>query len=267
MRATASSPRRSSASIHADSACTMGDSGSSSRARVISRSDSSSRPRPARKSAYQWCAVRVRRVELDRPPEARFGRCPVPLVQHRAVRERRVRLGERGIDRERAVDRVARAGPRFARRRAGVERRGQVRVGEPRPRAREAGIAPHGILEEPHRVEAPRRRPLGERVPAPQILLVRLGVRRRRRRDALLRPAAEPHAQLRRDRARDLLLDGEHVGELAVVALAPELEAVRRAHELTPARARGCPRAGRCRRRRTSRRAGARRSRDRASAP
>ena len=59
--------------------------------------------------------------------------------------------------------------------------------------------------------------------PGPQIHVVRGQIRRRRLGDRLLLVKREFGLQLSRDRLRDLALDGEHIRQVAIVSLRPEV--------------------------------------------
>ena len=71
-----------------------------------------------------------------------------------------------------------------------------------------------------------RRRVQVIEVPALEIVVVGLDVLRRRRLDRLLLLRQQPDLQLLDDRLGDLVLDREDVGQVAVVAVGPEMRAV-----------------------------------------
>ena len=65
-----------------------------------------------------------------------------------------------------------------------------------------------------------------------QIVVVGVDVLRRRRLDRLLLLRQQPHLELLDDRLGDLVLDGEDVGQVAVIAVGPEMRSVCAVDEL-----------------------------------
>ncbi len=166
----------------------------------------------------------VRGVERDGPIERAVRDVPIPVQKERVAANCTVGFGQRVVERKRAVRGGSSTFRDGAGRHQSVERNEIARVGQAGVRQRERWVALERPLKERYGFGQPNA-PLVPEVPSLQIELVRLQVSRdgNQRRQ---RVAKQLHLQHARDRARDLILHGEHVGVFAVVSVGPEMKPV-----------------------------------------
>jgi hypothetical protein len=100
---------------------------------------------------------------------------------------------------------------------------GAVALGDPGQGASEAGVEVDGTREHPPRESVGRLKVLREQLQPAQVVLVGFEVAGRRPRQRLLFGAQQVDPERRRDLGRDVVLDGEDVGQGAVVALGSDL--------------------------------------------
>ncbi len=164
-------------------------------------------------------------------PVVALGALPVVIVVGAHRRARGEGLGRVRIELECPLHVRTRGGEELRRRADAVDRESEPRVGEPGVREGESGVQLHRLLEVLERAAKGR---LGALVPLEaslQVRLVRLHARGGRL-DEALPPPEDRRREGRDDRAADLILHVEHVGELAIEPLGPEGEAVLAVHEV-----------------------------------
>src|SRR5207248_961059 len=114
--------------------------------------------------------------QLDGPPKFALRRWPVPVVEAQLIAERRMGLGERGLERERLEG----SGSRFRHAFAGEEirptRQCKVRVGDAGVHERISRIMRQGLLEVRERLLDGSEAALVVEVASLEIQLVRLDV-------------------------------------------------------------------------------------------
>ena len=167
--------------------------------------------------------IDVVRIERQRALELLLAPGEVPVIPNEHQRHRRVRGGERVVERQRALRGLAHARHGLARRHVQV-REVVVRIGQTCVRQRVGRIAfdcPVEVIDSAadrlfvviFRLE----------VTSFEVELERLAVLGRPFRQQLFLLTSEARAQLRGDLLRQLLLQRDHVGDFAVVLIAPDL--------------------------------------------
>ena len=174
----------------------------------------------------------VIRVQLDGSPELAPGCLPVPEVIKVEQPQRRVRLAQRVVEfdglrrRFRGLRRGLRA------RYQAVPSEGVVRVGQPGISRGIVRVFLNRLLEIADGFPEIVGRALVQVVAPLQVELVAFSVSRVVPDELLLLFAGQPQPKLTRNLPRDLLLDGEHVRDLALVLLAPELRTRLHVHQV-----------------------------------
>ena len=171
-------------------------------------------------------------VQLERAAVFAHRPRPVPIVHVQHPGQRRVRLGYGVVQRERLEGVLAREPIPFGHGDAAVIHLKRVGVREPRVRERVFGVVVDCLFEVRDRLEHALLRALVPAVSALQVERVRLEVVRVALRRGIRDVGQEGGAQRGHDRARDLVLQREHVVELAIVPLRPDVAPVVRRREL-----------------------------------
>ena len=168
----------------------------------------------------------VARIELDRTAELSLRPFPIPIVHEQRPGERRVRRRDRFIELERfaRVHLGARVG--FVNGNAAIIDVERVGVGQAGVGGRIVRILGDCLLEEAHGFGHTFLCSLVPGEPPFEIQTVGLDVFGVAPRDVLGEIGEHRRPQRVDDRAGDLVLNSEHVDQLAVVALRPELPPV-----------------------------------------
>ena len=166
---------------------------------------------------------RVAGLARHRSVEETFGGVKVQVVLGGESPQQRMRLGERGIDAERAPGRRPGRGYGLVRRRTPEVKLAQPVITQPHMGQRERRVELDGRLEAGFG-QVPRFGcHLGLMVPGPQIRFVG----RQRRHVARWRLTRQPDTERLGNGLRDVVLEGEDIAHLPVVPLAPHVPAIR----------------------------------------
>ncbi len=171
--------------------------------------------------------VGVVRVELERAVERDALLGELPLLSGDQA-EGSPGLGERGVE----LRRQARVAPSLGERRAEVLLPERVNHRQPGVSARELRVELERLREPADRLTHARVVALVEGCGRLQVERVGLWIPRGHRHESRLLVALQDHFELLGDAARDALLQLEHVRQLAVEGLRPQVEAIGRLDEL-----------------------------------
>ena len=189
-------------------------------------------PRLRERVAERRVRPRIPWIEIDRPPECRLRRRPVPFEYPVQISKCVVSLGEIGVGADGPLRGVSGARPHLERSDVAVDRAGRMCGCQRRPGQRVLWIERRRAFVVLDRLLGRRRRALVGEGETAKVLIVRRGHSWFSPRQCFepLRRKTEP--DLLRDRRAELLLQPEHAGELAVVELRPHLDLIARTNQL-----------------------------------
>src|SRR2546429_426348 len=175
----------------------------------------------------------VLRVEGDGSGQLLFGRRPIPVVIQADDPERRVRFGERAVEQQRPLRGRLRLGEALPRGVVAPDREHAGGVAQAGVGGGVQGIGPHRLLEVlGTAAQQARLGPQAEEIAAFQVQVVRFRTRRRAPHQGGVGRFSERDLERAYDGPRDFVLHREHVLDVALVLLRPELIATRGVDQL-----------------------------------